>query len=100
MDFGSALGDTIVAANSGVVVVSDRWDVRGNAVVIDHGLGIYSGYYHMSQRLVEVGQAVAKGQAIGLVGATGLVTGPHLHWDMMAQGAHTDPLGWTQRTLP
>ncbi len=99
-DFGAALATPILAANAGTVVLSDTWYVRGNAVVIDHGLGVFSGYYHMSQRLGEPGQTVAKGQVIGLVGETGLATGPHLHWDMIAQGAHTDGMAWTTLPLP
>jgi murein DD-endopeptidase MepM/ murein hydrolase activator NlpD len=100
VDFASGVGDPVMAANDGVAVVSARWDVRGEAVVIDHGLGVYSGYYHLSERLVAQGQTVTRGQVIGRVGATGLVTGPHLHWDMIAQGANTSPLEWTQRVLP
>ncbi|MSQ10078.1 MAG: M23 family metallopeptidase [Dehalococcoidia bacterium] len=99
-DFAAAVGEPVIAANSGVVVVADTWDVRGEVVGLDHGLGVFSGYYHLSERLVAVGEAVTKGQVIGRAGSTGLSTGPHLHWDVIAQGANMSPLEWTQRALP
>lgn len=100
MDLGVAPGTSVVAANGGTVVVAEAWKVRGNAVIIDHGMGLFSGYYHLSQIDVRAGQTVAKGQPLGKSGDTGLVTGPHLHWEVVLQGMHTQPLQWTQRSFP
>ena len=60
--------------------------VRGNATIIDHGWGVYSGFWHQSQILVNVGDMVEQGQQIGVVGGTGRVTGAHLHWDLWVNG--------------
>ena len=88
-DFAVDMGTQVVAANAGIVVFAGVWQVRGNAIVIDHGIGVYSGAYHLSELLVEEGQEVAKGEIIGRVGASGMATGPHLHWDYGgARNAH------------
>src|SRR5207249_2140523 len=90
-----------IATNAGSVIFTGPLAVRGNAVIIDHGNGVYSGYYHLSQIRVAAGQGVQGGEVIGVVGATGLATGPHLHWDMIVLGTHTDPLTWVgQLTVP
>ncbi len=99
-DFAVDVGTQVVAANAGIVVFAGVWQVRGNAIVIDHGIGVYSGAYHLSELLVEEGQEVAKGEIIGRVGASGMATGPHLHWDMVVQGTHTSPVGWMEFALP
>ncbi len=65
---------------------------NGQAVFIDHGLGFYTGYFHLSERVVGEGQWVEKGELIGRVGATGRVTGSHLHWAAYLQGVPLDPL--------
>jgi len=95
-DIAAEAGDPVTAANAGVVVLAQEWKVRGNAVIVDHGMGVYSGYYHLSEINVTPGQRVTKGQLLGIVGESGLATGPHLHWDMIVLGVHTAPLGWTQ----
>ena len=100
LDLAADAGAPVVAANHGMVVLAREWKVRGNAVIIDHGMGVFSGYYHLSELAVAEGQPVTKGQLIGKVGQSGLATGPHLHWEMVLQGAHTSPLEWTQRTFP
>jgi murein DD-endopeptidase MepM/ murein hydrolase activator NlpD len=99
MDIAAPTGTPIYASNSGYAYVRD-WPVRGNTVLMDHGLGVWSGYYHMSAVAIENGQFVNRGDLLGWVGATGLATGPHLHWDMMLQGIHTSPLAWTRITVP
>jgi len=95
-DIAAEAGNPVVAANAGVVVLAQEWKVRGNAVIVDHGMGVYSGYYHLSEINVTPGQRVTKGQLLGIVGESGLATGPHLHWDMIVLGVHTAPLEWTQ----
>lgn len=95
VDFGGLpIGTPIYAANDGVVALAQRLVVRGNAVLIDHGLGVHTGYYHMSQILVNKGDVVKKGQMIGKLGDTGRVTGEHLHWDFMVNGLNADPMEW------
>ena len=78
-DFGAGSGTPIYAPASGRVVLADELAVRGNAVLIDHGVGVFSGYWHQSAPAIEVGQTVERGDLIGYVGDTGLVTGAHLH---------------------
>ena len=80
LDFDGSVGSTIRAANSGVVTLVGNYYYSGNLVVINHGAGLATAYLHMSKVLVNPGDTVSRGQLIGLVGATGRVTGPHLHW--------------------
>lgn len=80
IDYRGAEGEPIYAANDGVVALVDDFFLAGNVVYIDHGGGVVTGYFHMSKQLVAVGDTVKRGQQIGLVGKTGRVTGPHLHW--------------------
>jgi murein DD-endopeptidase MepM/ murein hydrolase activator NlpD len=80
VDFRGAVGAPIRAANRGVVALVDRFYLGGRVVYIDHGGGVVTGYLHLSRALVTAGDTVARGQTIGHVGATGRVTGPHLHW--------------------
>ena len=93
VDFAGQPGDSVRAANRGVVALVDNFFLAGNVVYIDHGGGVVTGYFHLTQALVAVGDTVERGQEIGLVGATGRVTGPHLHWSAR-YGEHTvDPMG-------
>jgi murein DD-endopeptidase MepM/ murein hydrolase activator NlpD len=80
VDFRGAVGEPVSAANRGVVALVDRFVLAGNVVYIDHGGGVVTSYFHMSKTLVAPGDTVKRGQVIGLVGNTGRVTGPHLHW--------------------
>ncbi len=91
---GQEPGASIMAANHGVVVLSERLVVRGNMVVIDHGGGVFTGYAHMASRTVAQGDSVAQGDIIGTEGATGLVTGAHLHWEVAVGGVLVDGLRW------
>ncbi|MBI3166956.1 MAG: peptidoglycan DD-metalloendopeptidase family protein [Chloroflexi bacterium] len=100
LDFGGGDGLPITAPASGVVVFAGPWTVRGNATVIDHGWGVYSGFWHQSAIQVQVGQTVNQGDVIGLVGGTGRVTGAHLHWELWVNGVQVDPLDWLNQTYP
>jgi len=80
VDFRGAVGEPVRAANRGVVALIDNFFLAGNVVYIDHGGGVVTSYFHLSKTLVSVGDTVKRGQVIGLVGNTGRVTGPHLHW--------------------
>lgn len=91
-DIGAAYGASIVAANSGTVTLAGWNSGYGNCVVIDHGGGRATLYGHMSSIGVSVGQTVSKGQQIGLVGSTGNSTGPHLHFEILINGAAVDPM--------
>jgi murein DD-endopeptidase MepM/ murein hydrolase activator NlpD len=93
-DLGADFGTPIMATNDGVVVMSGLYLTRGNLIVVDHGLGVFSLYGHMSERVAQVGDFVTKGQVIGYVGSTGLSTGAHLHWEMSVFGVLVDGLRW------
>jgi murein DD-endopeptidase MepM/ murein hydrolase activator NlpD len=80
VDFRGAVGEPVRAANRGVVALVDDFFLAGNVVYIDHGAGVVTSYFHLSKTLVSAGETVKRGQVIGLVGNTGRVTGPHLHW--------------------
>ena len=80
IDFRGASGTPVRAANRGVVALVDTFYLGGRIIYVDHGEGVVTAYMHLSRALVAVGDTVARGQRIGLVGATGRVTGPHLHW--------------------
>jgi hypothetical protein len=99
MDFRAATGTPVHAGNSGVVVLARPLYYEGNCVIIDHGLGLFTISMHLSRMDVEEGQHVATGDRIGLSGATGRVTGPHLHWAVRWQGAYLDPAKLLQLDL-
>jgi murein DD-endopeptidase MepM/ murein hydrolase activator NlpD len=92
VDFRGAVGEPIRAANRGVVALVGNFFLAGNVVYIDHGGGVVTAYFHMSKPLVAVGDTVSRGQEIGLVGATGRVTGPHLHWAARYGAITVNPL--------
>lgn len=91
-DFLSGTGTPVKAPNAGRVVVARDLYFTGNTIVLDHGLGVISLLAHLSRLDVREGDRVEPGQVIGLVGATGRVTGPHLHWALRVSGARVDPL--------
>ena len=90
----------IYSPADGVVVFAGPLIVRGNAVMIDHGQGVYTGYMHQEKILVEVGEQVETGQVIGIVGGTGRVNGPHLHFEVWAGGVQVDPEDWLMDAYP
>jgi hypothetical protein len=91
MDFRAAAGTPVRAGNSGVVVLARPLYYEGNCVIVDHGLGLFTVSMHFSRIDVKEGQHVEVGDQLGLSGATGRVTGPHLHWAVRWQGAYLDP---------
>ncbi|WP_420628122.1 peptidoglycan DD-metalloendopeptidase family protein [Candidatus Leptofilum sp.] len=99
VDFAAYGGTPVLAPASGTVVVAEFLYVRGGAVIIDHGLGIYSGYYHLSSLAVAPGDLVTPGQIIGEVGTTGLSTGNHLHWDLLVDAVWVDAEAWLEQDM-
>ncbi|MBI4869953.1 MAG: M23 family metallopeptidase [Candidatus Riflebacteria bacterium] len=85
--------DTVVRAPAeGTVVLAESQYLPGNVVILDHGCGVLTGYFHLKESRVEPGQVVRPGEPIGFVGMTGRVTGPHLHWMCRVGGARVDPM--------
>ncbi len=94
IDIEGNKGDPIVAAASGTVV-SAEWDGGyGNSILIEHENGVMTRYAHSSKLYVTTGQPVAKGEKIGAVGSTGRASGSHLHFEVIINGEHTDPLDY------
>jgi murein DD-endopeptidase MepM/ murein hydrolase activator NlpD len=99
VDFAAALGDSIRVANRGVIsLVADHY-YAGQSVWVDHGAGLLTVYLHMSKTLVAVGDTVTRGQVVGLVGNTGRVTAPHLHWSALYGGIAVDPMDLLSATM-
>jgi murein DD-endopeptidase MepM/ murein hydrolase activator NlpD len=91
-DFASPAGTPIAAPNAGIVVLASNLYFTGNTVVLDHGGGLLSLFAHLSRVDVRDGESVVKGAVVGAVGATGRVTGPHLHWTVRLHGTRVDPM--------
>ncbi|GAB4504800.1 MAG: hypothetical protein Fur0043_17940 [Anaerolineales bacterium] len=100
LDFCGGEGLPITAPAPGQVVFAGPLTVRGNATIIDHGQGVYSGFWHQSSIQVTVGQMVEQGQVIGVVGGTGRVTGAHLHWEVWVNGVQVNPMDWLEQSYP
>jgi murein DD-endopeptidase MepM/ murein hydrolase activator NlpD len=100
LDFCGSTTTPVLAPARGRVAFAGPLTVRGNTTILDHGWGIFTGYLHQSLILVSVGDVVEVGQTIGMVGATGRVTGPHLHWDVYVGGIPVNPLEWTSTAFP
>lgn len=99
-DISAPPGAPVVASNDGVVAAVRDLFFSGNSIFIDHGLGVYTMYFHLSRADVRPGQKVVKGQRIGAVGATGRASGPHLHWGVSIDGSRTDPFVLSRLALP
>lgn len=99
-DLGADKGEPVYAPAAGTVVLAEALQVRGKVVIIDHGLGVFTGFWHLSRIDVEAGQPVARGDLVGLVGNSGLSTGPHLHWEMQVNGVPVSPWQWTRTVFP
>ena len=100
LDFCGQVGTKLYAVAPGKVVYTNTLIVRGGVVVIDHGWGVYTGYDHLSKILVQQGEIVQSSQVIGLGGATGRTTGPHLHWEVWVGGVQVNPVDWLSSTFP
>jgi murein DD-endopeptidase MepM/ murein hydrolase activator NlpD len=100
VDLGVPSGTPVGASAAGRVAWTGTVPERGNGVIVDHGLGVFSGYFHLSRILAQTGQTVAPGETIGLAGSTGLSTGPHVHWEIVVNGINIDALQFAQTTLP
>ena len=98
VDLRAAEGEPIRAINHGKIVLVGDFYFHGKAVVIDHGWGLYSMYFHLSQLNVSEGDFVGKNAVIGLAGSTGRATGPHLHWGVRLGGARVDPFALLRAT--
>lgn len=94
LDYGVPEGTPVYAPAPGVVGLAERLFVRGNAVTLDHGLGVCSGYWHLSRIAVKPGQVVQAGDLLGYSGNTGLSNGPHLHFEIRVRGVPTNPAPW------
>ncbi len=97
-DIGAPMGTDVMASNDGVVRLVVDHIFSGRGIFVDHGLGLYSMYFHLSDVLVKEGDLIRAGQVVGKVGATGRATGPHLHWGMKVNGARVNP--YTLLDLP
>ena len=100
IDFAAPEGTPVYAPAGGRVVLAEELTVRGKGVLIDHGWGVVSGYFHLSRIQVKAGQEVELGDLIGRVGSTGLSTGNHLHWEIRVRSVPVDPRQWTQQAIP
>jgi murein DD-endopeptidase MepM/ murein hydrolase activator NlpD len=95
-DYSAPAGTPVNAPAAGFVVLAEPLFVRGNAVVLDHGSGVFTGYWHLQELAVHPGDRVEAGQLLGRVGSTGLSTGAHLHWELRVGGVAVDPLQWVE----
>jgi murein DD-endopeptidase MepM/ murein hydrolase activator NlpD len=92
LDLRAQKGTPIPAASAGTIAFADHMVVPGNMVVVDHGGGVFSRYMHLSKIEVSVGESIARGQILGLSGATGRAEAPHLHWEIVWKEIPADPL--------
>lgn len=100
IDYAAPLGTPIVAPAAGQIVFNDYLELRGNVLIIDHGLGVMTGYFHLSAAHVDAGDWVEAGQHIADIGSTGLSTGPHLHWDVRIMNVPVNGRQWLRETFP
>ncbi len=102
VDFGVCVTPSlsIYAPANGVIVFTGPLTVRGNTTIIDHGMGVFSAYFHQAEIKVTTGDEVVAGQEIGVIGSTGRVTGPHLHWEIWVNGVQVEPMAWIENQYP
>lgn len=99
-DISAPRGAPVVAANHGRVVLAGDYFFSGKSLIVDHGLGVYTMYFHLDEIKAALGDEVEKGALIGTVGATGRATGPHLHWGARINGARVNPFSLIEVRLP
>ena len=100
VDLRAEEGTPVLASNAGFVAIVDDLFFSGKSVILDHGQGIYSMYFHLSEILVLEGEKINKGDVLGQVGSTGRSTGPHLHWGIRIHGSKVDPFSLLRVTEP
>ncbi|MBN2084924.1 MAG: peptidoglycan DD-metalloendopeptidase family protein [Anaerolineales bacterium] len=100
VDYAGRDKDPFYAPAAGRVIFTGPLTICGNATIIDHGWGVYSRYCHQHTIKVQVGEMVQPGQEIGLIGRTGRVDGPHLHWEIWVGGVQVNPLQWLEEVFP
>jgi murein DD-endopeptidase MepM/ murein hydrolase activator NlpD len=100
VDLRAEEGTSVLASNDGVVVLVDELFFSGTSVILDHGWGLYSMYFHLSEALVKEGDLIRAGAILGRVGSTGRSTGSHLHWGIRINGARVDPLSLLRTGTP
>lgn len=98
-DFAAPGGSPVLAPADGIVTIAEPLTVRGISVILDHGAGLFTGYWHLQEALVVPGEKVRAGDPIGLVGTTGRSTGEHLHWELRIYGVAVDPMPFLTRPL-
>ncbi len=100
VDFGGFVGTPILTPADGIVTFAEEMALHGNTIVVNHGLGVVSAYFHLSEFKAQVGDFVKQGETIALGGGTGLSNGPHLHWDLRVDGVAVDGSQWLNTTFP
>ena len=100
IDLSAPQGTPVLAAAAGRVVFAGPLQLYGNGVILDHGLGLCTAYFHLHSIAVQTGQTVERGEVVGEVGNTGLSTGAHLHWEMRLNDVPVDPSQWMYQTIP
>ena len=98
-DFAAPGGSPVLAPADGIVALAEPLTVRGISVILDHGAGLFTGYWHLQEALVTPGEKVRAGDPIGLVGTTGRSTGEHLHWELRIYGVAVDPMPFLTQSL-
>ncbi|MBC7238794.1 MAG: M23 family metallopeptidase, partial [Chloroflexi bacterium] len=99
LDIDGETGDPVQAPAAGIVALAEVLQVRGGTVILDHGAGVLSGYFHLQSIAVREGETVEPGTLLGEIGSTGLSTGSHLHWEMRIGGIAVDPREWLERPM-
>jgi murein DD-endopeptidase MepM/ murein hydrolase activator NlpD len=99
VDFAGTIGTPIQAPAEGRVIFSDTLPLHGGTLIIDHGIGVMTAYYHLSEILVDPGELVSMGETIAYGGSTGLSSGPHLHWDLRINNVPVNGMQWVEEDI-
>lgn len=98
-DIGAPEGTEVIAANTGLVALTADFPLQGKMLLLNHGQGVFTAYFHLSEIIAVEGQTLQKGQLLGKTGSTGRSTGPHLHWGAYIFGVPVNPLEWVERSF-